>query len=105
VRRRPVGVVAAKAVVVVAFAIGPGGAGCALPQGEACRAYVTCQNAVDASVDTAAWDEGGDCWTLPDTARRCEAQCRAALEALLDTPAPPQACLDGAEATLADAAP
>jgi len=76
--------------------------GCALPPAEACRAYVACQAAVDDSVDTGPWDEGGSCWTLPDTARRCEAQCRAALEALLDTPDPPQACLDGAEAALAD---
>jgi hypothetical protein len=102
VSRRPVGV-ALGAVVGVAVVVGPGGAGCALPQGEACRAYVACQNAVDASVDTSVWDEGGGCWALPDTARRCEAQCRSALEALLDTPAPPQACLDGAEAALADA--
>lgn len=93
-RRLPVGVL---------LVVGLAGGGCPLLPGEACRAYVACQNAVDASVDTSPWDEGGDCWALPDTARRCEAQCRVALEALLDTPAPPQACEDGAETAPADA--
>jgi hypothetical protein len=66
---------------------------CALPPSESCRVYVACQAAVDTRVDTTAYDEGGTCWTLPDTARRCEAQCRAALEALADTPDPPPACV------------
>jgi hypothetical protein len=87
-------------VALAVLAAGSGG--CALPQSEVCRAYVACQDAVDDSVDTGPWEEGGVCWDLPDTARRCDAQCRAALEALLDTPDPPSACLDGAEAALAD---
>lgn len=70
--------------------------GCSLPQSDVCRAYVACQAAVDDSVDTGPWEEAGGCWYLPDTARRCDAQCRAALEALLDTPEPPPVCLDGA---------
>lgn len=89
--------------LIVALLGGAGPMACTLPQSEACRAYVACQAAVDDAVDTSPWDEGGDCWTLPDTARRCDAQCRAALEALLDTPDPPSVCLDGAEAALADA--
>jgi hypothetical protein len=76
--------------------------GCPLPPAEACRAFVACQAAVDDSVETDEYDDGGSCWSLPDTARRCEARCRAALEALLDTPDPPEVCLDGAEAALVD---
>jgi hypothetical protein len=95
--KRPAGL----ALTLLATASG----GCALPQSDACRAYVACQAVVDDRVDTGPWEEGGDCWNLPDTARRCDAQCRAALEALLDTPDPPPACLDGAEAALADAEP
>lgn len=70
---------------------------CALPPAESCRSYIACQAAVDARVDTATYDEGGECWVLPDTARRCEAQCRAALEALVQTPDPPQACVASAD--------
>ncbi len=47
-----------------------------------CADFVACQRAVDDSVDTSPWDEGGSCWTLPDTARSCDAQCKAALDAL-----------------------
>jgi len=66
--------------------------GCGVGQTPDCARYVECQAAVDPAVDTAPWDEGGSCWTLPDTARHCDAQCRAALDALRDLPDPPAAC-------------
>ena len=66
---------------------------CPLPQPEVCARYVACQEAVDASVDTSPWQDDGSCWALPDSARRCEAQCQAALEALLALPNPPAACV------------
>jgi len=65
---------------------------CTLPASAVCLDYVACQAAVDDSVDTSPWDEGGSCWNLPDTARRCESQCRVALDALRETPDPPAAC-------------
>lgn len=68
-------------------------AACALPPAQDCLAYVACQAAVDDDVDTSAWDEGGSCWDLPDTARSCEAQCQVGLDALRSLPDPPAACL------------
>ncbi len=65
---------------------------CPLPQPEVCAQYVRCQEAVDDSVDTSPWQEDGSCWALPDSARRCEGQCRAALEALQALPDPPEVC-------------
>lgn len=65
---------------------------CTLPASAVCLDYVACQAAVDDSVDTSPWDEGGSCWSLPDTARRCDSQCRVALDALRATPDPPAAC-------------
>jgi hypothetical protein len=64
---------------------------------EECRRYVECQNAVDPSVSTAAWDDGGSCWTTLQTAEACTAQCRAALDALADSPGAPAVCVEGAD--------
>jgi hypothetical protein len=74
--------------------------GCPLPPAQVCQAYVACQAAIDSRVDTTAYADEGSCWTLPDTARRCEAHCEAALDALLQTPDPPAVCR--AHATVAD---
>lgn len=67
--------------------------GCALPQSEACVQYVACQEAVDDSVDTSDWDEGGRCWRNPRTAALCDGQCTEALAALAETPDAPEPCL------------
>ena len=57
-----------------------------------CEVFVACQRAVDPSVDTEAYEDTGACWSLPDGARDCDAQCRVALDALRQTPSPPAAC-------------
>ncbi|MDP2342094.1 MAG: hypothetical protein Q8O67_14145 [Deltaproteobacteria bacterium] len=57
-----------------------------------CRSYVQCQQAIDASVDVAAYDDDGPCWALPQTARECTAICVEALAALRALPDPPAAC-------------
>jgi len=61
-----------------------------------CATFVACQRAIDPNVDTEAWSESGVCWSSPDAARDCDAQCRVALDALRETPSPPAACADDA---------
>ncbi len=64
-----------------------------------CRSYVQCQQAVDENaagidVDVSAFDDGGSCWALPESARACTAICVQALAALRELPDPPAACVD-----------
>jgi hypothetical protein len=68
-------------------------AGCSLPSSEACQRYVECQAAVDDSVDTTPWKEGGSCWKNPQTAAACDQQCEEALDALEQIPDAPEVCL------------
>jgi hypothetical protein len=87
----PAGRPAAAVVVVpllVAVAVAVAGCG----PTPTCRAWVACQQAVDPSVDVTAWDEGGRCWSTPQTAAACDAQCEVALSALQALPALPPAC-------------
>jgi hypothetical protein len=75
------------AVVVIAGALG-GGCG----PSETCRAWVACQQAVDASVDVTPWADGGRCWSTPQTAAVCDEQCAAALQGLASLPTLPPEC-------------
>ena len=59
---------------------------------EECRSYLQCQRAIDASVDVAAYDDGGACWALPQAARECTATCVQALAALRELPELPAIC-------------
>lgn len=61
---------------------------------QVCIDYVACQQAYDARVDVTAYQPGGACWdTTLSTANACSTQCAAALDALAQVPAPPEACL------------
>jgi hypothetical protein len=65
---------------------------CSLPPSATCKTYVTCQAAVDATVDVSNFVEGGSCWVDPQTAQACTDQCSEALKALRALPRPPSAC-------------
>ena len=67
-------------------------AACALPPSSTCKTYVTCQAAVDATVDVSNFVEGGSCWVDPQTAQACTDLCSEALKALRALPRPPSAC-------------
>ncbi len=65
---------------------------CSCGPTQECRDYVACQNAVDATVDVSAYDEGGSCWVLPSSSRDCTANCIEALKALQQVPDAPAVC-------------
>lgn len=71
---------------------------CSCGPSQECRTYVQCQQALDdgvggVDVDVSAYDEGGSCWGLPQSAQQCTAICGQALAALRALPDPPAVCL------------
>lgn len=58
-----------------------------------CRAYVACQRAYDDTVDTLQYEDDGACWNNLQSAQLCTAQCKEALAALSQLPAPPPECV------------
>lgn len=67
-------------------------AGCMWPPSAECDAYVACQRAYDETVDTTAFEAGGECWINLSTSVRCTSMCRDALEALRELRDPPEEC-------------
>jgi hypothetical protein len=93
-RRRPSPARLAVVVAVVGAVAGGAAALGGCGPTETCRAWVACQRAVDASVDVAAWEDGGSCWVAPRAAAACDAQCDAALAGLRALPDPPAVCFE-----------